>query len=225
VFDIGGNCGGFSHAVLKRGAQRVICCEPYPKAAAVARENLAPYGERTSVRQVVVFDGSVSEVELRGHDAKPGDSTNIAVAGVLEGHHVALAPDGLRVPATTLDALLEKCGHVDLLKLDCEGSEYAILLAATRLNQVGRITCEWHRSSWNGRAWDAAGLAELLTARGWQVDNIAHTAATHGTLLARNPAWPPPLPISSTVSGKAAVPPLVALGPGLGIDRREAVRL
>ena len=188
VIDIGGNCGGFSLAVLRRGAKRVICCEPFPNAAAVARENLAPYGERVEVRQVAVFDGSATEVELRGHDDKPDDSTNIAVAGMLDGRSVSLAPDGLSVSATTLDSLLKSCGRVDLLKLDCEGSEYPILSAATRLNQVGRITCEWHRASWNGRPWDATSLAELLTAWGWEVEYIVPTAPTHGTLFARNSA-------------------------------------
>jgi hypothetical protein len=72
-------------------------------------------------------------------------------------------------------------------KLDCEGSEYAIMSVATRLNCVGRIVCEWHRASWGAREWDATVLAKLLTARGWKVDDLTHAAYTHGTLFARNP--------------------------------------
>jgi FkbM family methyltransferase len=120
---------------------RVVCCEPFPDTAAKARENLAAYGDRVEVHQVAVFDGA-TQVKLHANDLKPSDSTNIAVAGVLDMLSVPLAPGGLRVPATTLDTLIEECGHVDVLKFDCEGSEYAILSTATRLNQVSRIVCE-----------------------------------------------------------------------------------
>ena len=56
--------------------------------------------------------------------------------------------DPIRVDCTSLDGIfaayqLDKC---DLLKIDCEGDEYEILLGASPdvLNRIGTVILEWH---------------------------------------------------------------------------------
>jgi FkbM family methyltransferase len=49
------------------------------------------------------------------------------------------------VKTTTLDELIESVGHVDLMKLDIEGSEYEVFAACkSALKEVSRITAEIH---------------------------------------------------------------------------------
>ena len=45
-----------------------------------------------------------------------------------------------------LDALLARhgIGHVDLLKIDCEGCEYEALMASRRIKDVDAIVAEFH---------------------------------------------------------------------------------
>jgi len=56
--------------------------------------------------------------------------------------------NGVAVPAVTLGELLERweLHHVDLVKIDVEGSELAILQTtpASVLQSIGQITCEFH---------------------------------------------------------------------------------
>jgi hypothetical protein len=57
-----------------------------------------------------------------------------------------LDPSAPGYPATcvSLDAILERFGRVKLLKLDCEGSEFPILLTSQRLDRVERVVGEIH---------------------------------------------------------------------------------
>jgi hypothetical protein len=48
------------------------------------------------------------------------------------------------VAATTLDALVDELGHIDLLKLDIEGSEWEVLRQSKRLDQVSWLVGELH---------------------------------------------------------------------------------
>lgn len=190
VLDIGANCGGFAWAALARGAARVLSCEPHPGAADCCRANLAQFGERASVRQAAAFDGR-PQVTLCDHAAKPGDSTLLAVAGLSADNAAA----GIEVSAVGLDELLAELGPVDLVKLDCEGSEYAILEKSTRLGQVGRLVCEWHAVTWHGGPADHQVLAEILYAAGWRIDEVTGQGQNVGLLFAHNPAWvAPPRP-------------------------------
>ncbi len=105
-----------------------------------------------------------------------------SVTGVVET--IAAGGDVVVVSLARLlaDAGLER---VDLLKLDCEGAEFAALLGAVgeTLARVGAIVGEYHLAA--GRGLDA--LVGHLEAAGFQVSTAA-TSATTGLFRALRPA-------------------------------------
>ena len=91
------------------------------------------------------------------------------------------------VEMITLERLMEdySIDTLDLLKLDCEGSEWDILPAAERvLPRIKQICMEFHCE----RGWTAAKLAFWLRAQGFIV---SHTAGPwNGLLWATRSAGP-----------------------------------
>jgi hypothetical protein len=95
-------------------------------------------------------------------------------ARVGEGEDAAEA-----VEMVTLERLMEdhSIDTLDLLKLDCEGSEWDILPAAERvLPRIDQICMEFHCE----RGWTAGKLALWLRAHGFAV---SHTAGPWNGLL------------------------------------------
>jgi len=67
------------------------------------------------------------------------------------------------VETTTLDDVVESVGHVDLLKLDIEGSEYEVFAASrSALREIAKITAEIHIYTGAHKR----GLERLITSLG-----------------------------------------------------------
>lgn len=181
VIDIGAHVGSFSTACLLRGAGRVVAFEPVPANHALLRVNLARFGGRGEARRAAVWRSDVSAAEL-GYELS-GDPANTGGGNVL-GH----AGGGLSVPAVALDAVVAELlaatgeARVRLLKLDCEGSEYPILLTATCLDRVAEICGEYHEVGPVGPAAQARGhasygravLVDYLGDLGYRVESEVH---------------------------------------------------
>ena len=139
VIDIGGNIGASAVFFLKElPTATVYAFEPEPATFDLLRKNIA----------------------LNGFAAR-GKGINKAVAGSAGTRTLFFAPDSgtnslvvqddrgqIAVECTTLEQIfaehhIERC---DLLKIDCEGAEYEILLdtPAAVLNRVSTIILEWH---------------------------------------------------------------------------------
>lgn len=123
VLDVGAHVGYFT-LLAARAVQplgRVIAVEADPENAALLRDNVA----RNGYEQVQVVPKAVSNM--------PGEAWLYASAHDNGRHSLYPIPGtrraGMRVEATTLDAILEAAGwpRVDLIKLDIEGSEAAAL--------------------------------------------------------------------------------------------------
>ena len=98
--------------------------------------------------------------------------------------------DSIELPCTDLRSLMAERGHahIDLLKLDIEGSEYAVLddLLARRL-PVRQICVEYHHGILPGiaRSKTISSILKLL-ARGYKLvdQNVAnHTFVRNGSKL------------------------------------------
>lgn len=141
IVDVGVHIGGFSYLALSRGAGRVIGYEAEPGNVACARRNLAEFGDRAVVHHRAVWrsDRPATRLHLTLSDDPPNTG----------GNSVVWESAGPGVEAVGLDTLLEQAtdggrGRVALLKIDCEGSEFPILLTARRLDRIDRIAGEFH---------------------------------------------------------------------------------
>ncbi len=141
VVDVGANIGIFSVMAAERRSNRVIAFEPHPENLRFLRRNVSA----NRMVNVTVCESAVSD---QGGWQRLYVNTNAA------GHSLCATPavdngrEVVRVPTTTLPEIMEAnhLDRVDFLKIDCEGSEGAILLStpAGYLKRIGRLAIEFH---------------------------------------------------------------------------------
>ena len=150
ILDVGAGLGDFTVSAARRAARgEVHAYEPAPSSAALLRRNL----EVNGIGNVTVFEEAVAgargEVFLE-QDVPEAVMFKLAHPRLGRGGLAATVsgPRGDRVAAVTLaDAVKRLPGErCDLLKMDCEGSEYEILLGAepALLDRIDRISIEYH---------------------------------------------------------------------------------
>ena len=147
VVDVGANVGAFAVLAASRGAH-VAAYEPHPGTFAHLERNTRTLGVRCVQAAVVATAPPAGTVRL---ETDPASDTRHRVG---EG--------GIEVPAVTLaKAVGEGC---DLLKLDCEGSEFELVegTPAEAWRRVRRVACEAH--PWAG---DVDALAVRLEELGF----------------------------------------------------------
>jgi FkbM family methyltransferase len=171
ILDIGGHIGSFAYAALTRGAGRVLSYEANAANAEVERRNLARFGSRAEVVEKAVWRSDRPE-ELVYYSPSV-DPVNLAGGNVGRGGNTP-------VRAVSFDSVLDALGGtVRMVKLDCEGSEYPILMTSRRLDRVQDIRGEFHMS-WLGHEAERGfpgfegrfgpeGLAEFLRGQGFGV--------------------------------------------------------
>jgi FkbM family methyltransferase len=134
IVDCGANVGLTSAFFLSRLPEaRVIAIEPFPANADLCRRNLAPYGARAKVLEAAIwhcctslvldYEGG-SEWGVRVRPARPGETGSIAAVDI---------------PSLELE-------HIDILKIDIEGSEEDLFRGAGLgwLKTVSNIAIELH---------------------------------------------------------------------------------
>ncbi|MEW6364174.1 MAG: FkbM family methyltransferase [Acidobacteriota bacterium] len=141
VIDIGMHIGTFCYLALVRGAARVYGFEPEPSNYACASRNLAPFGDRVQLSNCAVWRSDIPASPL--HFSASSDVTN---AG---GGTLILQTDGPLVNVVPFDEVVETASNrgarrIDLVKIDCEGAEFPILLTSRLLGRVDRIVGECH---------------------------------------------------------------------------------
>jgi FkbM family methyltransferase len=151
VIDVGSHVGCFAVAALSRGAGKVVCYEPDPDNFRLLCKNLSrydfPYG-RVEVNQAAVSCSGGMMPFRRG-------GANTAC-----GHLEDKAPGELAsIRCVALDEVLGSFRRVRLLKLDCEGAEWDILMGSSLLPRCREIVAELHTA---GRE---AGLTQLVLDR------------------------------------------------------------
>jgi FkbM family methyltransferase len=163
VVDIGAHVGAFTIFASLHGAARIIALEPSPLNAAYFRRNI----ERNHVTRVELVEAAVGALEGRATLALGRFSVgNVLVEAVTE-HEVGNTVD---VRTTTLAGIFaeHRLDRIDFLKIDCEGSEGALLSAAPPelLARVDRMALEYH-DRWSSL--DHTAIARLLEAAGFTV--------------------------------------------------------
>jgi FkbM family methyltransferase len=133
VFDIGAHVGDRTGAFSRLGC-RVVAVEPQPPLVALLRRF---YGHNAAVRiEPVAIAAESGSIELLVNFANPTLTTAspafVAAAGNAKGWRNECWGHRLRVPAVTLDQLIERHGEPNFLKLDVEGFEAEALAGLSR---------------------------------------------------------------------------------------------
>jgi FkbM family methyltransferase len=164
VVDVGAHIGIFAIRAA-RLADRVICLEPVAENRRLLEANL----RSTGAANVTVLPYALGDAD--------GEAT-IHHAGHQAGHSLFPELSGAasreeRVPLRRLGTLLDELAlsRVDLLKLDCEGAEYPILLSADEgtLRRIERIRLEFHDLGPGRGERSGAAIAAKLAAAGFRV--------------------------------------------------------
>jgi len=168
VLDVGGGNGDSAICFAARGAAKVVTVEPDPRSLEMLRENLAlnPTLRQISLIEAgVTADGSPLELPL-----------STPYATVSRGAPLAAPPETVKVPGLAVARLLEMVPKVDLLKVDIEGGEYAVLRAipSDGWTRIGAVRLEFHRG--------LQELPELFESHGFEV--TASMGVSQGLLFA-----------------------------------------
>jgi FkbM family methyltransferase len=164
IIDIGAHIGTFSFACLSRGAGKVIAFEPERSNFGYLSKNLATFGKAVELYCMAVWRSDQAENMTLFYNpnedpANTGGGQVSAVSGIQQ------------VTGVGLDHILNKISRpIRLLKLDCEGSEFPVLLTSKRLDCVQSICGEYHEAvarSHGRRHYTAGMLEEYLRSVGF----------------------------------------------------------
>jgi FkbM family methyltransferase len=169
VIDIGAAIGEFAIHAAHDPSNSVTAFEPFPESFELLQKNIA----LNNLTNVTATPRAVSSVtgelllETTGGEPLMMDTASTA------------KPDRDQIPVESIslnDVIASRGGdRVDLLKLDCEGAEYDILLNAApeTLAQIDRIVMEYHDTIDHQHP----ALVTFLTRAGYVVDtfpNVVH---------------------------------------------------
>lgn len=177
VVDVGAHIGSFALAALERGASLVHCVEPDAENFALLEHNLSPYGDRVRLHHAAAWRSDVTAGRLSLRNPVAPRNTG--------AHQVATLEEGAGVEAVAFDELIDQVGRARLVKLDCEGAEWPILLTSRRLGQVEALCGEYHLGPLpaafqvEGATFDVELLERVLTEQGFSVRTEALPPVPH----------------------------------------------
>ena len=147
IVDVGANAGFFNVLLFsKLKSARVFAYEPLPSNIKLFKKTIDrnPAMKNIQLIQAAVTGLPTESIELFTEDTED----NTVVSSVFAGFN-KLNQKTISVPAQSLTSIIEKNGFekVDLLKLDCEGSEYDIIYNtdAAVLKKVNMMVVEVHQ--------------------------------------------------------------------------------
>ena len=193
IFDVGAHIGAFSAIIATLLPRAIVhAFEPAPDNFAVLQANIRHAGLEQRVWATHAAIGSKPGFFALGDIGRSPDTRNTG------GHSVtgaqvsdSLPSDGrASVEMIPLGALLDKHGHVDLAKIDCEGSEFEILYSLTpeQLARIDAMVGEIHScvgfagTATNGMEWNASGLVKYLGRR-FETITVDHRIETDTAIL------------------------------------------
>jgi FkbM family methyltransferase len=156
IVDLGAHIGAFAHAALTRGCGHVYGVEADRENLRLATANLQEYIEDGAVTLTYGAawrsDLNDDELAFQGYPSY-GSTVNTG------GGRVLAVRNGEPLPKVNFDAFIlsatrEGEHRVRFLKVDCEGSEWPILLTSKRLALVDEIAGEFHEAGEDGTGHD-----------------------------------------------------------------------
>lgn len=152
ILDIGAHIGSFAYAAASRGCENVYCFEPDRTNLELAAENLRPFIDKGHVRisNCAVWRSDPNEDELRFDGYHPFPKSYEGMEGIINtGNGSVIWGAGEPVTKLAFDEIVDSVTgngeqRIRLLKVDCEGAEWPILLTSRRLHLIDEICGEFH---------------------------------------------------------------------------------
>lgn len=130
VLDLGANIGAFSSSIVRKFPQcSVTSVEPEPDNFSVLLKNCGDIPNITLINKAVW-----------------SDSNGVSIVADCGGTAVQSGDNSIEVESISFDELVKSFDHIDVMKMDVEGAEVDIILAASpeSLTKIDRITGEFH---------------------------------------------------------------------------------
>jgi len=136
IIDIGAAFGDFTILAAQKSLKnKIIAVEPLPSSLNLLKKNI----KNNHLKNIKIFSGAISSSNKIIKISE--DKKNY-------GHSQVSQKSSLEIPALSLDSLFKKfnISHCDLIKCDCEGSEYDIFLKLPNsiFQKIDRIIMEYH---------------------------------------------------------------------------------
>lgn len=183
VIDIGAHIGSFAHYIQRFNPDTLIAVEAHPDNYVLAKENM----EKINIRHKEVLNKAIWRSD------KPATTVHMPK---LEnentgGYAVLTEPSQYAVGTISLDEVIDKAlaasgkDKVDVIKIDCEGSEFPALMTCTKLDKVQTILGEIHDAPNKGSHFGMTDmgphnketLVKFLTSQGFAV-TVSSTASS-----------------------------------------------
>jgi FkbM family methyltransferase len=184
VVDIGAHIGSFSYLCHLRGAGEIHAFEPHPENYQLARSNLRNF------QTVKVYNRAVLD---RTGSARLGDFSATSLEQNTGG--CSLSPEGPSlVQAIGIDEAMRALPRVRLVKMDCEGSEWPILMNSKEIWRAESLCGEYHECkdhpvfNANGQTFDRKILKTVLKEHYHYVKTLPDRT---NSVLGRFWAWAP----------------------------------
>lgn len=166
IVDIGANIGVFAlYAATRAPGGRVYSFEPFPKSADYFEDNV----RSSRLDNIKLFRGAVAgETGERTLQVNDSWLENALSENSRYGEEQAVG--GVTVKTVSLEDALADIEQCDLLKIDCEGSEFEILYSSPpeTLKKVRRIVGEYHQN--DKERMNVKELCRFLEQHSFQID-------------------------------------------------------
>lgn len=182
IIDIGAHIGSFAYSCLVRGCDNIICFEPDIENFEILTKNLEQFkGKVKNENKAVWGNREVEKLYFSGFVMPNTGHGTVFFERINRPTYVRYV---------TLDEILVNYDNIDILKLDCEGSEYNIIYNTENLHKIKRIVGEYHEinndfvprkslgSSLDISLCNFKSLKKYLQSNGFSVEDVNHNDTT-----------------------------------------------
>lgn len=181
VIDIGANIGVFaSYAATRADNVKVIAFEPFPDNVDWLRKNVAESNLSNITIHPQAVGGVTEERILQISDSW----MKHVLSEVTNGNN----GNDLYVRYLNFSDIMNRIPKCDLLKVDCEGSEYEIFYSSSpeTLKKIRRIVGEFHPRGSDGK--NGRALCQCLESNGFDITHFTMLENEEGIFCATNSA-------------------------------------
>lgn len=141
VVDIGANIGVFTLFAACKTRNKIYAYEPFPENFEILNRNIQANSITNVVTEKAAVTDHIGSAKLLINESSDGHRLiNRSIERELQKY--------IQVPTVTLQSIMDDnhLEHIDFLKIDCEGSEWAILTSTPKeyLKRIRKIAMEFH---------------------------------------------------------------------------------